>query len=230
MENNMNQSKLSIFFKTILIIITLESCIDSKSKTYIVLPNEGISLHNNPDAEAEIILNIPQKTYLKLIRKDESEKIYYNNGGKVPSKWIFVDYNNQKGWVYSGYLGEQFDEGKAIPEKIIQGEWVELKAAKFQDQESIKIKAHPFEKGNFKLELNPYSGIDHFVYDKASMVCNALICSVKNDKELLFKFQVLNNYEMKILESLDSAMGGTHSEEMQTYKVLEEGRIYFKEQ
>ncbi|EMM84683.1 hypothetical protein LEP1GSC039_0010 [Leptospira santarosai str. 2000027870] len=226
----MKQSKLNIFFKTILIIITLESCIDSKSKTYIVLPTEGVSLHNRPDAEAEIILNISQKASVQLIKKDESEKVYYNDGGKVASKWVYVDYNGQKGWAYSGYLGGQYDESKTIPEKIIQGEWIELKAVKFQDQESIKIKAYPLEKGNLKLELNPYSAMDRFIYDKASMVCNALICSIKNDKELLFKFQVLNNYEIKILESLVGIMDGTRSEEMQTYKVLEEGKIYFKEQ
>ncbi|EMM98360.1 SH3 domain protein [Leptospira noguchii str. 2007001578] len=223
--------RLKIF---LILIFTFQGCFDLKSKTLIVLPSEGIVMRTSPDTDAEVILTIPQKASVDLIRKDESQKVYYIDGGTVPSKWVYVQYQDRKGWVYNGYLTERYDEAKKkkkVPQEIIQGEWSQLKSVEFQDQESIKIKVYPFEKSHFKLELNPYSGIDHSVNDRTTMACISLICSVKReDNNQLFKFQILNNYEIKILESISFEMDGTRLEEIKTYKVLEEGKVYFKEQ
>ena len=114
---------------------TLEEAINLNDiRKIMIVDSNGIDLYNGPALIYGKITNIPYNTELE-----------YNYGALKISEledefaWVYVEYNNQKGWIYKGLL----DSGVANYKKGRLLSFSEVSIREFPNKNSKKLKSLP---------------------------------------------------------------------------------------
>ncbi len=61
---------------------------------------DGLWMRTEPDSDSETIVRIPYSTKVTALTTTGGKLTINGKGGK----WTLVRWNNQKGWVFGGYL------------------------------------------------------------------------------------------------------------------------------
>ena len=83
---------------------TTTTTVTSKKGTYIVKVSSGLNMREDPATWGEKITTIPYRGKVKVLKYGKVQKI-----GKYTGKWAYVNYQGQKGWVFSAFLAKQKD-------------------------------------------------------------------------------------------------------------------------
>lgn len=87
---------------------SLNDAIDLKeTKKIMIVNNDGIDMYNGPALIYGKITSIPAKTELEY--NIGTLKMLENNNDLA---WVYINYNNQKGWIYKGFLNSGVAEYK----------------------------------------------------------------------------------------------------------------------
>ncbi|UOG39995.1 hypothetical protein MAL08_19460 (plasmid) [Leptospira noguchii] len=209
-------------------ILSLSECRKVKDVKAIVLPVSGVILHETPNSQGKSILRIPHMSSVILIKSDKSE-VFNNDGRIVLSKWVFIEYEKYKGWVYGGYLElPEMVKEKNQNQEYLTGTWTITDVVEWQDEDQIQIIANKLHNGKYDIILNPNMSIK-YDFRNSRLTCDDSICSlIKGDKKYL-KFEIINKNELKVLTSPSGDVDGVPSGKIEFYKILKESGLYFKE-
>lgn len=85
---------------TIILLCLLSYPLLSKNNEYYIVTPKGLNLRSSSDQKSKVMILIPFNA--KVVQISEIEKADFIDG--CGAKWINVDYNGYKGWVYDMYL------------------------------------------------------------------------------------------------------------------------------
>ncbi len=93
--------------KKVLFVILLFSIINVYAIEKIKYTNapSGLRLRESPNTESKVILTIPYNEKVAILDEDDKSVTFENISGK----WTKIRYNKNEGWVFGGFLTDNFN-------------------------------------------------------------------------------------------------------------------------
>ncbi|MBN1797127.1 MAG: SH3 domain-containing protein [Spirochaetales bacterium] len=198
MKNRSNIANWRVFFLSVLLLIILLTGMSADTgnvpKYQVVTADVGLKMRDHPDLNGNVIDIIPYRDVVECI------EIYGKNKtiGGATGYWTKVIWCGLEGWVFGGYLSENFKTPSNI-ESLFLGKWIPNNA----DGDAMIIKLDSKGNAHFGFYRTCAGGDGTYIYDRITnilTITHELMPSPGTAEDPDDKYEkVMNDFQFKII-------------------------------
>jgi hypothetical protein len=115
-------------FKNVIILVILlvnSVCAWAQTMRFVAAPS-GLRLRETPDVKGKIVVTAPYSSSVELLKKQPTAPKTLTIEGKK-GKFVYVQYEEKKGYVFDGFLQEEYPQPRDVQQYVIASSGLRLR-------------------------------------------------------------------------------------------------------